>query len=114
MQGHQRAVVIVVRGKVYRKDDLDPTHTPSFTQMEGLVVGEGISLADLKGTLLAWAREMFGERSRIRLRPSFFPYTEPSAEVDVTCWSCDGPGCPMCKKRACIQILACAMSHPPL
>jgi phenylalanyl-tRNA synthetase alpha chain len=101
-----------VPGKVYRKDDLDLTHTPNFTQMEGLVVGEGISLADLKGTLLAWARDMFGERSRIRLRPSFFPYTEPSAEVDVSCWSCDGAGCPMCKKSGWIEILGCGMVHP--
>jgi phenylalanyl-tRNA synthetase alpha chain len=112
MQMHQPPVRIVVPGKVYRKDDLDPTHTPSFTQMEGLVVGEGISLADLKGTLLAWAREMFGERSRIRLRPSFFPYTEPSAEVDVSCWSCDGAGCAMCKKSGWIEILGCGMVHP--
>jgi phenylalanyl-tRNA synthetase alpha chain len=112
MQTHQPPIRIVVPGKVYRKDDLDPTHTPNFTQMEGLVVGEGISLADLKGTLLAWARDMFGERSRIRLRPSFFPYTEPSAEVDISCWSCDGAGCAMCKKSGWIEILGCGMVHP--
>jgi phenylalanyl-tRNA synthetase alpha chain len=112
MLTHQPPVRIVVPGKVYRKDDLDLTHTPNFTQMEGLVVGEGISLADLKGTLLAWGRDMFGERSRIRLRPSFFPYTEPSAEVDISCWSCDGAGCAMCKRSGWIEILGCGMVHP--
>jgi len=112
MLTHQPPVRIVAPGKVYRKDDLDLTHTPNFTQMEGLVVGEGISLADLKGTLLAFARDMFGERSRIRLRPSFFPYTEPSAEVDVSCWSCDGAGCAMCKRSGWIEILGCGMVHP--
>jgi phenylalanyl-tRNA synthetase alpha chain len=112
MQTHEPPVRIVVPGKVYRKDDLDLTHTPNFTQMEGLVVGEGVSLADLKGTLLAWAREMFGERSRLRLRPSFFPYTEPSAEVDISCWSCDGAGCSMCKQSGWIEILGCGMVHP--
>ncbi len=112
MQTHQPPVRIVVPGRVYRRDDLDLTHTPMFSQMEGLVVGEGISLADLKGTLLAFAREMFGERSRLRLRPSFFPYTEPSAEVDISCWSCDGAGCSMCKKSGWIEILGCGMVHP--
>jgi phenylalanyl-tRNA synthetase alpha chain len=112
MQTHQPPVRIVVPGRVYRRDDLDLTHTPMFSQMEGLVVGEGISLADLKGTLLAFAREMFGEKSRLRLRPSFFPYTEPSAEVDISCWSCDGAGCSMCKKSGWIEILGCGMVHP--
>ena len=83
-----------------------------FTQMEGLVVDEGVSLADLKGTLLAFARDLFSERARVRFRPSFFPYTEPSAEVDVSCWSCDGAGCPMCKKTGWIEILGCGMVHP--
>jgi phenylalanyl-tRNA synthetase alpha chain len=112
MQAHTPPIRIVAPGRVYRKDDLDLTHTPNFTQMEGLVVGEGISLADLKGTLLAFARQMFGERSRLRFRPSFFPYTEPSAEVDVSCWSCDGAGCPMCKGTGWIEILGCGMVHP--
>jgi phenylalanyl-tRNA synthetase alpha chain len=112
MQAHQPPIRIVVPGRVYRKDDLDLTHTPMFTQLEGLVVGEGISLADLKGTLLAFARQMFGERSRLRFRPSFFPYTEPSAEVDVSCWSCNGAGCAMCKQTGWIEILGCGMVHP--
>jgi phenylalanyl-tRNA synthetase alpha chain len=112
MQAHTPPIRIVAPGRVYRRDDLDLTHTPMFSQMEGLVVGEGISLADLKGTLLAFAREMFGERSRLRFRPSFFPYTEPSAEVDISCWSCDGAGCAMCKKSGWIEILGCGMVHP--
>ena len=112
MQTHQAPIRIVVPGRVYRRDDLDLTHTPMFSQMEGLVVGEAISLADLKGTLLAFARDMFGEQSRLRFRPSFFPYTEPSAEVDISCWSCDGAGCSMCKKSGWIEILGCGMVHP--
>jgi phenylalanyl-tRNA synthetase alpha chain len=112
MLAHQPPIRIVVPGRVYRRDDLDLTHTPMFSQMEGLAVGEGISLADLKGTLLAFARDMFGERSRLRFRPSFFPYTEPSAEVDISCWSCDGAGCAMCKKSGWLEILGCGMVHP--
>jgi len=112
MQAHQPPIRIVVPGRVYRRDDLDLTHTPMFSQMEGLVVGEGISLSDLKGTLLAFARDMFGEHSRLRFRPSFFPYTEPSAEVDISCWSCDGAGCSLCKKSGWIEILGCGMVHP--
>jgi len=112
MQAHQPPIRIVVPGRVYRRDDLDLTHTPMFSQMEGLVVGEGISLSDLKGTLLAFARDMFGGRSRLRFRPSFFPYTEPSAEVDISCWSCDGAGCSLCKKSGWIEILGCGMVHP--
>jgi phenylalanyl-tRNA synthetase alpha chain len=112
MQAHQPPIRIVVPGRVYRRDDLDLTHTPAFSQVEGLVVGEGISLADLKGTLLAFARDMFGERSRLRFRPSFFPYTEPSAEVDISCWKCDGSGCAMCKQSGWLEILGCGMVHP--
>jgi len=112
MQAHRPPIRIVVPGRVYRRDDLDLTHTPMFTQMEGLVVGEAISLADLKGTLVAFAREMFGAASSVRFRPSFFPYTEPSAEVDVSCWQCDGAGCPMCKKTGWLEIGGCGMVHP--
>ncbi len=112
MQAHQPPVRIVVPGRVYRRDDLDLTHSPMFSQMEGLVVGEGISLADLKGTLLAFARDMFGERSRVRFRPSFFPYTEPSAEIDVSCWQCDGAGCGMCKQTGWLEVGGSGMVHP--
>ena len=92
MQAHEPPVRIVVPGRVYRRDDLDLTHSPAFGQVEGLAVAEGISLADLKGTLLAFAQEMFSSKSRVRFRPSFFPYTEPSADVDISCWQCDGAG----------------------
>ncbi len=112
MQANQPPIRIVAPGRVYRRDDLDLTHTPMFTQMEGLVVGEGISLADLKGTLLAFARDMFSSSARVRFRPSFFPYTEPSAEVDISCWQCDGKGCAMCKHTGWVEIGGCGMVHP--
>ena len=112
MQAHQPPIRIVAPGRVYRRDDLDLTHTPMFTQMEGLVVGDGISLADLKGTLIAFAREMFSPTARVRFRPSFFPYTEPSAEVDISCWQCDGAGCQMCKHTGWIEVGGCGMVHP--
>ncbi len=112
MQAHQPPIRIVAPGRVYRRDDLDLTHTPMFTQMEGLVVGEGVSLADLKGTLLAFARDLFSDRARVRFRPSFFPYTEPSAEVDISCWQCDGRGCAMCKHTGWIEIGGSGMVHP--
>ncbi|MBM3820986.1 MAG: phenylalanine--tRNA ligase subunit alpha, partial [Acidimicrobiia bacterium] len=105
-------VRLIVPGRVYRRDQLDLSHTPMFQQFEGLVVGEGITLADLKGTLLALARELFGDGVEIRLRPSFFPYTEPSAEVDVSCQSCRGKGCGTCKHTGWLEILGSGMVHP--
>jgi phenylalanyl-tRNA synthetase alpha chain len=112
MQAHPPPVRIVVPGRVYRRDDLDLTHSPAFAQIEGLAVGEGLSLADLKGTLLAFARQMFSPRVRVRFRPSFFPYTEPSAEIDLSCWQCDGTGCAMCKRTGWIELGGCGMVHP--
>jgi phenylalanyl-tRNA synthetase alpha chain len=112
MQAHQPPIRIVAPGRVYRRDNLDLTHSPAFGQVEALVVGEGISLADLKGTLLAFAREMFSPNIRLRFRASFFPYTEPSAELDVSCWQCDGAGCSMCKKSGWIELGGCGMVHP--
>ena len=112
MQAHQPPIRIVAPGRVFRRDDLDVTHSPAFSQIEALVVGEGISLADLKGTLLAFARQMFSPTVRTRFRASFFPYTEPSAELDITCWQCDGAGCPMCKKTGWIELGGCGMVHP--
>jgi len=112
MQAHQPPIRIVVPGRVYRRDDLDLTHSPAFGQIEGLAVGEGLSLADLKGTLLAFARQMFSPTTRVRFRPSFFPYTEPSAEIDLSCWRCDGGGCAMCKKTGWIELGGCGMVHP--
>jgi phenylalanyl-tRNA synthetase alpha chain len=112
MQAHTPPIRIVVPGRVYRRDDLDLTHSPMFSQMEGLVVDEGISLADLKGALLAFARDMFGPKSRVRFRPSFFPYTEPSAEIDISCWQCDGAGCQMCKQTGWLEVGGSGMVHP--
>jgi phenylalanyl-tRNA synthetase alpha chain len=103
---------ILVPGRVYRRDNLDLTHTPMFQQFEALVVGEGITLADLKGTLLAMVRGLFGEDATIRLRPSFFPYTEPSAEIDMSCHKCGGRGCGMCKHTGWIEMLGSGMVHP--
>ncbi len=105
-------VRIIVPGRVYRRDNLDLTHTPMFQQFEGLVVGEHITLADLKGTFRAVFQEVFGASVDIRLRPSFFPYTEPSAEVDVSCTSCAGRGCPTCKHTGWLEILGSGMVHP--
>jgi phenylalanyl-tRNA synthetase alpha chain len=112
METHEPPVRILAPGRVYRRDDLDLTHTPMFHQAEGLVVDEGISLADLKGTLTAFARELFGPKTRVRFRPSFFPYTEPSAELDIACVQCAGSGCAMCKKTGWLEILGSGMVHP--
>jgi phenylalanyl-tRNA synthetase alpha chain len=112
MEAHEPPIRIVVPGRVYRRDDLDLTHSPAFAQVEALVVGEGVSLAHLKGTLLAFVREMFTATSRVRFRPSFFPYTEPSAEIDISCWQCDGAGCQMCKRTGWIELGGCGMVHP--
>ena len=112
MQAHTPPIRIFVPGRVYRRDDLYLTHSPAFGQIEGLAVDEGLSLADLKGVLLAFAREMFSPTARVRFRPSFFPYTEPSAEIDISCWQCDGGGCALCKKTGWIELGGCGMVHP--
>jgi phenylalanyl-tRNA synthetase alpha chain len=102
---------IIAPGKVYRNDD-DATHSPMFHQVEGLLVDKGIRMSDLKGILLYFSRQMFGENREIRLRPSFFPFTEPSAEVDVSCMLCGGEGCRLCKNTGWIEILGSGMVHP--
>jgi phenylalanyl-tRNA synthetase alpha chain len=112
MEQHAPPVRLVAIGPVYRKDNLDLTHTPMFHQVEGLVVGRGVTLADLKGTLIAMAEALFGAGTAVRFRPSFFPYTEPSAEVDIRCFRCKGAGCAMCKKTGWIEILGSGMVHP--
>jgi len=112
MEKHKPPVRLIAPGRVYRRDNLDLTHTPMFTQVEGLVVGEDISLADLKGTLFAFLHELFGQERDLRFRPSFFPYTEPSAEVDISCASCAGAGCAMCKRTGWLEILGSGMVHP--
>jgi len=105
-------IKIICPGKVFRRDDDDATHSHQFTQIEGLVVGTNITMADLKGTLLELVRNMFGEDREIRLRPSFFPFTEPSVEVDVTCFKCSSSGCSLCKGTGWIEILGAGMVHP--
>jgi len=112
MESHEPPVRIIAPGRVYRRDQFDATHTPMFTQVEGLVVDEGVSLGDLKGTLNAFAEQFFGGRVATRFRPSFFPYTEPSAELDVECQGCSGRGCGLCKHTGWIEILGCGMVHP--
>lgn len=105
-------VKVIIPGRVYRRDEDDATHSHVFTQIEGLVVDEGIRMSDLKGTLEAFARAIFGPHQAVRLRPSFFPFTEPSAEVDVRCIACDGAGCRICKHTGWIEILGAGMVHP--
>ncbi|OMF35980.1 phenylalanine--tRNA ligase subunit alpha [Paenibacillus sp. FSL H8-0548] len=108
----QTPVKVICPGKVYRRDDDDATHSFQFNQIEGLVIGKNIRMSDLKGTLLQFVQQMFGSQAQIRLRPSFFPFTEPSAEVDVTCVQCGGKGCRMCKQTGWLEILGCGMVHP--
>ena len=103
---------IICPGKVFRRDNDDATHSHQFMQVEGLVVGENIRMSDLKGTLDALAKKMFGSEREIRLRPSFFPFTEPSVEVDVSCHKCGGKGCNVCKQTGWIEILGAGMVHP--
>jgi phenylalanyl-tRNA synthetase alpha chain len=103
MQGQKPPIRIVAPGQVYRRDD-DPTHSPMFTQIEGLAVDEGISFADLKGTLVHFVRRFFGKSLEIRFRPSYFPFVEPGAEVDMSCSFCDGRGCRVCKQTGWVEI----------
>jgi phenylalanyl-tRNA synthetase alpha chain len=112
MEQFKPPVRLIAPGRVYRRDAFDLSHTPMFTQVEALVVGENVSLADLKGTLVAFVRELFGPERRVRFRPSFFPYTEPSAELDISCASCNGAGCAMCKRSGWLEILGSGMVHP--
>ncbi len=105
-------IAIIVPGRCFRRDAIDATHLHTFHQMEGLVVDKGISFADLKGTLLLWAKMMFGEHTNIRLRPDFFPFTEPSAELAVTCHVCEGKGCGVCKHTGWLELMGCGMVNP--
>ena len=102
---------IIVPGKTYRRED-DATHSHQFAQVEGLVIDKGISLADLKGTLEVFMKKMLGPNTELRFRPSFFPFTEPSYEVDVTCFKCGGKGCNLCKQTGWIELLGSGMVHP--
>jgi phenylalanyl-tRNA synthetase alpha chain len=112
MQQHRPPIRIVAPGMVYRRDPFDASHAPAFDQLEGLAVDEGITFVDLKATLAAFARGMFGSEARVRFRPSYFPFTEPSAEVDVSCLICGGGGCSACKGTGWIEIMGAGMVHP--
>jgi phenylalanyl-tRNA synthetase alpha chain len=112
MEKKKPPIKIICPGRVYRSDAVDATHSPIFYQVEGLVVDRGVTMGDLIGTLQLFARSLFGEDTRIRLRPHHFQFTEPSAEVDVSCWSCGGKGCRMCKDEGWIEILGAGMVHP--
>jgi phenylalanyl-tRNA synthetase alpha chain len=112
MESHTPPVRVIAPGRVYRRDNLDLTHTPMFQQVEGLVVGEGVTMGDLKGTLIGFLRELFTPETPVVFRPSFFPYTEPSADVFIGCQQCHGSGCAMCKRTGFIEVLGCGMVHP--
>ncbi len=112
MEQGKLPIRMIAPGRVFRSDEVDATHSPSFHQVEGLVIDKHITFADLKGTLAEFAREMFGEETKVKFRPHHFPFTEPSAEVDVTCFKCGGKGCRFCKGSGWIEILGCGMVHP--
>ena len=112
MENEEPPIKIISPGKVYRSDAVDPTHSPVFHQVEGLVVDKNIKMSDLKGTLELFTKKCLGEKTKIRFRPHHFPYTEPSAEADVSCFICGGKGCRVCKQEGWIELLGCGMVHP--
>ena len=112
MENGKPPIRILAPGRVFRADEVDATHSPSFHQIEGLVVDKNITFADLKGTLAQFAKELFGEDTKVKFRPHHFPFTEPSAEMDVSCFKCGGKGCRFCKGSGWIEILGCGMVHP--
>lgn len=112
MEKQKPPIRIIAPGRVYRSDAIDATHSPLFHQIEGLVVDKGITMADLKGTLEIFVKRLYGEDAVVRFRPHHFPFTEPSAEVDVMCFNCHGEGCRLCKGEGWIEILGCGMVHP--
>ncbi len=112
MEKKKPPIRIIAPGKVYRSDAVDATHSPVFHQIEGLVVDKGVTMADLKGTLEMFIHRLYGEETKLRFRPHHFPFTEPSAELDISCFKCGGKGCSMCKGEGWIEILGCGMVHP--
>ena len=112
METQPLPIRMIAPGRVFRTDELDATHSPNFHQIEGLVVDKNVTFADLKGTLAEFAKQLFGEDTKVKFRPHHFPFTEPSAEMDVTCFKCGGKGCRMCKGEGWIEILGCGMVHP--
>lgn len=112
MEKGKLPIRMIAPGRVFRSDEVDATHSPSFHQIEGLVIDKNITFSDLKGTLVQFCKELFGEETKVKFRPHHFPFTEPSAEVDVTCFKCGGEGCRFCKGEGWIEILGCGMVHP--
>ena len=112
MEKGKLPIRMIAPGRVFRADGVDATHSPSFHQIEGLVIDKNITFADLKGTLAEFAKQLFGENTKVKFRPHHFPFTEPSAEVDVSCFKCGGKGCRFCKGSGWIEILGCGMVHP--
>lgn len=112
MEEGKLPIRMIAPGRVFRSDEVDATHSPSFHQIEGLVIDKHITFADLKGTLAEFAKQLFGEETKVKFRPHHFQFTEPSAEVDVTCFKCGGAGCRFCKGSGWIEILGCGMVHP--
>ena len=112
MENQKPPIKVICPGTVYRSDSVDATHSPVFHQIEGLAVDKNITMADLKGTLEVFTRTYLGQDVKIRFRPHHFPFTEPSAEVDVSCFVCKGKGCKVCKGEGWIEILGCGMVHP--
>ncbi len=112
MEQGRLPIRMIAPGRVFRSDEVDATHSPSFHQIEGLVVDKNITFSDLKGTLAEFAKELFGKDTKVKFRPHHFPFTEPSAEVDVSCFKCKGVGCRFCKGSGWIEILGCGMVHP--
>ena len=112
MEQGKLPIRMIAPGRVFRADEVDATHSPSFHQIEGLVIDKNITFADLKGTLEQFAKKLFGEDTKVKFRPHHFPFTEPSAEMDVTCFKCGGKGCRFCKGEGWIEILGCGMVHP--
>jgi len=112
MEVHPPPVYLVVPGRVYRAEDVDPTHSPVFHQVEGLAVDTDITFADLKGTLAYFARQFFGEDEEVKFVPDYFPFTEPSAQMHVSCFACHGGGCRICERTGWIELLGCGMVNP--
>ena len=112
MEQGKLPIRMIAPGRVFRADEVDATHSPSFHQIEGLVIDKDITFADLKGTLQEFAKQLFGPETKVKFRPHHFPFTEPSAEVDVTCFKCGGKGCRFCKGEGWIELLGCGMVHP--
>lgn len=112
MEQKKPPIRMLAPGRVFRSDEVDATHSPSFHQIEGMVIDKGITFADLKGTLQEFAKELYGPETKVKFRPHHFPFTEPSAEMDVSCFKCGGKGCRFCKGEGWIEILGCGMVHP--